>query len=448
MNKKELELILKEGEGYKIEFKETIGGIDKDLVAFANSSGGRVLLGVMDAGEVKGIKITNRLRSQIQDIANNCRPQIKVLFDQSENILIVNVREGTDKPYACSSGFCKRIGPISQKMTRDEIIEFIKSEGKIRFDELPEPKFSYPIDFDKKKLLSFLELAGLTKSVKPETILVNLGAAEKQEGKFYFNNAGVLLFAKEPQKFIPWSVFTVALFKDKNGVDVIDRKEISGNLFEIVEQVMDFVKLYSKVAYRFTGKPQRENIYEYPFEAVREAVINSVIHKYYFERGHNNILRFLPDRIRIENYWQKPQHFKLGRTVFRRNPLLVDLFARIHFGEKLGTGMQRMKDYCKSESAPYPIIEYTDTHFYIVFKQNREYLKMARKEETIILNDRQRKFIEALKKRKSLTRIDYEIITETSKRTAIRDLQDLARKGIIVDISTSTTDPNRRYKLA
>lgn len=59
------------------------------------------------------------------------------------------------------------------------------------------------------------------------------------------------------------------------------------------------------------------------FDAIREAVINSVMHKYYFEHGHNNILRFMPDRIRIENYWQRPSPFVLGRTVFRRNHIII-----------------------------------------------------------------------------------------------------------------------------
>jgi len=191
-------------------------------------------------------------------------------------------------------------------------------------------------------------------------------------------------FAKDPQKFIPWSVFTVALFKDEYGTDIIDRKEITGGLFEIVEEVMKFVKLYSKVAYRFTGMPQRENIYEYPFEALREAVINSVMHKYYFEHGHNNILRFLPNCIKIENYWEKPAHFVLGKTVFRRNHIIADLFARIHFGEKMGTGFERIKKICEKENAPFPEIEFNDNYFYVTFKQSREYLKLTSGEEKYV----------------------------------------------------------------
>jgi ATP-dependent DNA helicase RecG len=162
MDKKDLDIILQEGEGYKIEFKEGLSNLDKEIVAFANSSGGKILLGVTDEGKIKGVSITNELKSRIQDIANNCRPKIKLLFESSNNILIINIREGEDKPYECSSGFYKRIGPNSQKMTRDDIIDFFKSEGKIRFDELIEPKFSYPKDFDKNGFRRFLQLAEIS----------------------------------------------------------------------------------------------------------------------------------------------------------------------------------------------------------------------------------------------------------------------------------------------
>ncbi|HBE44367.1 MAG TPA: hypothetical protein DDW17_02645 [Deltaproteobacteria bacterium] len=442
MDKKELDIILKEGEGYKIEFKEGISGLEKELVAFANASGGRILLGVTDEGKIKGINITNELKSKVQDIANNCKPKVKISVEGFDNVFAINVREGDDKPYECSSGFYKRIGPNSQKMTRDELLTLFKSEGKIRFDELIEPKFKYPKDFDSNKLHKFLVLAGLSKSVKKEAALANLGVAEKQEGELLLSKAGVLFFAKEPQRFTPWSVYTVALFKDKNGVDVIDRKEINGGLFEIVDQVMDFVRLYAKVAYRFTGKPQREEIYEYPFEAIREAVINSVMHKDYFEHGHNNILKFFPDRIQIENIWAKPKKFILGKTVFRRNQLIADLFSRIHFGERLGSGMQRMRDICKAENAPNPKIEFTDTHFYIVFRQSNEYLKMAATEPVRLTQKIPRKYpedltatalniLKLLEQDNALTRSQLAEKLGVSPDTIKKNFEKLKQKGIL-----------------
>jgi ATP-dependent DNA helicase RecG len=322
-------------------------------------------------------------------------------------------------------------------MTRDELLEFFKSEGKIRFDELIEPKFNYPKDFDRNRYQRFLHLAGISKINNTEKLLTSLGVAEKQEKRLYFNNAGVLFFAREPQRYIPWSVYTVALFKDTAGVDIIDRKEIEGSLFEIVEEVMKFIRLYSKVAYRFTGKPQRENVYEYPFDAIREAVINSVMHKYYFEHGHNNILRFLPDKIRIENYWQKPSHFALGKTVFRRNHLIADLFTKIHFGERMGTGFERIGEICQAENAPFPEIEFNENYFYVTFRQSKEYLRLARDEEnvpekvTIKVTDKQTLILEEIRKDRFVTARHLANIVGISERKIKENIKKLKNKGLL-----------------
>src|SRR3989344_6876232 len=131
MDKKELDFILQEGEGLKLEFKESLNNLDKELAAFANSEGGRIFLGVTDSRKIEGMKITNKLKSQIQDIANNCDPKIKVKLESFENILIIHVEEGKDKPYKCKEGFYLRQGPNSQKMKRDEIVDLIKEVGKV-----------------------------------------------------------------------------------------------------------------------------------------------------------------------------------------------------------------------------------------------------------------------------------------------------------------------------
>jgi len=116
VKEEEMQLVLEEGEGYTIEFKESLSNIDKEIVAFANSSGGRIFLGVGDDNEVKGIRITNELKSQIQDRANNCQPPVTVLLEEFGNIRIITVMEGVDKPCKCSAGFYARVGPNSQKL--------------------------------------------------------------------------------------------------------------------------------------------------------------------------------------------------------------------------------------------------------------------------------------------------------------------------------------------
>ena len=377
MNKKEFEFILQEGEGQFIEFKEHFdSSFAKEIVAFANASGGRIFLGVSDNKNIKGIKITNRLKSQIQDAARNCDPSINIKFEEfNKNILIINIKEGQDKPYKCSSGFYLRQGSNSQKMKRDEILDFSISENKIKFDTQINEKFIFKKDFDKEKLEEFLQKAKITKLLPYKKMFQELNITKDSK----FTNAGVLFFAKNPQKFISHSVFTCALFKNNEGTDIIDRKEIKGSIIEIVEEVMKFVEKDTKVAYKFTGKPERENIYEYPLEAIREAVINSVMHRDYFEEGHNNILNIYPDHIKITNAWLKPSWFQIGKDTFRRNKLIADLFLRIRFIEKLGTGFERMKIYCKKVNAPQFKFDINEKFFRVIFYQSNDYLKLVDK---------------------------------------------------------------------
>ena len=157
------------------------------------------------------------------------------------------------------------------------------------------------------------------------------------------------------------------------------------------------------------------------------------MHKYYFERGHNNILRFFPDKIRIENYWQKPANFVLGKTVFRRNHIIADLFARIHFGEKMGTGFARISDACRKENAPFPRIEFNENYFYATFRQSREYLKMTGKEKEIdlLLNERQRRALDYVRKNGKITNREHVKINAVSTETAKRDLSHLVDKGYL-----------------
>ena len=167
MDKEKLKLILEEGEGQFIEFKENSDAknLAKEITAFANSEGGKIFLGISDKGEIKGIEINNQLKSQIQDIASSCDPSVKIKLETLENILIVNVEEGGSKPYQCSQGFYLRTGANSQKLSRDEIIDFSIGEGKIKFDEQINENFRFPKDFNEEKLNQYLKLAGLTKTL-------------------------------------------------------------------------------------------------------------------------------------------------------------------------------------------------------------------------------------------------------------------------------------------
>ena len=131
--------------------------LDREIVAFANSSGGQIYIGITDEGKVRGINITNKLKSQIQDIAKNCDPKLDVSLQEikKEKVLIVEVKESNKKPHRCASGFYIRSGASSQKLNTKEIRNFMEEEGVLRFDSLPCKKFLYKEHFDKEKLFLF-----------------------------------------------------------------------------------------------------------------------------------------------------------------------------------------------------------------------------------------------------------------------------------------------------
>jgi len=130
-----LKIVCAEGEGQKIEFKAKPSHLASEMVAFANASGGSIFVGITDDGQIVGAGVSNRLRSQIQDIANNCDPRIPIRLISHGPVIEIVVPEGKDKPYCCNEGFFLRIGPNSQHLSRDEILRFAIRSNKVRFDE-------------------------------------------------------------------------------------------------------------------------------------------------------------------------------------------------------------------------------------------------------------------------------------------------------------------------
>jgi predicted HTH transcriptional regulator len=248
-----IDFILQEGEGYKIEFKEAIGHIAREMVAFANASGGKIFVGITDTHKIKGIEVNERLKSQIQDIARNCDPSVKILLEtipyKDKKVLLVDVYEGDNRPYSCGEGFFIRNGPITEKLRRDEIVTIFQKEGRIRFDKLVNPKFNFNQDFDIKKLEDFLSRAGIKTNLVAEDILLNLGVAEKQERKLFLNNSGILFFAKDAKEFFESTYVTCARFKGNDRSTVIDRTDIYGSLINQVEESMKFVKRNIRVGF-------------------------------------------------------------------------------------------------------------------------------------------------------------------------------------------------------
>ena len=325
------------GEGQFIEFKESLDkSFAKEIVAFANASGGVVYLGIADTGIFKGLEITNRLKSQIQDIAYNCDPSIMISIIEMSNVLAIEIKEGKNKPYSCSSGFFMRMGANSQKMTRNEILSLAIKSGKVRYDEQICYNFDWK-DFDDEKFSYYLKLAGISYNMPKEDILRNLRVLT-DEG---FTNAGVLYFAKVPYKYVISSKIRCVHFNDDDRVDILDKKEVDRGIIGNIEFAVAYLK--ERVPVRFEIKElRRKEFPEYPFEAYREAIVNSIIHFDYF-LGDTIAIEKLKNSIIINNKGELlfPES-DFGKRSEARNRLLVDLLARTDFMEKAGTGVKRV----------------------------------------------------------------------------------------------------------
>ncbi len=355
-----LKFILEKGEDYKTEFKEKADkNLDREIIAFANSSGGHIYLGVTDEGKIKGINITNRLKSQIQDIANNCDPKVSISFREikNEKILIIEVKDSRDKPYRCSSGFYIRSGSSSQKLTRNEIRNFMEEEGALRFDSLPCKKFLYKKHFDKEKLFYFLDKSKIKYSRRDYLqLLENLEVAERQGSKVIFNNAGALFFSKNLKRIFFQTEIICGLFKGTEKIHVLNNENFNIDLIGNIEGAMEFLWKSLRARHEIVHRTARRiDVLEIPEKALREALINAVIHTNYLEEGTSVTVEVYDNRVEISNFGGLPTGLKMeqfGKKSVRRNPLIADLMARAGYIERMGTGIKKMRDLVKAEGLP------------------------------------------------------------------------------------------------
>lgn len=362
MTPDQVDILLQEGEGTMLEYKESLSAsFARELVALANTLGGKILLGVRDDGSVAGINDSNDLRARIQDIGRNCDPPVQILVEPVGKVMVVTVRESNAKPVQCREGFFWRQGAVTQKLSRDEIRDFFRSEIVIRFDLSINPRFRYPEDFDRDKFTHWLELSGITGRPHTEDVLVNIEAAERSGGRLLFRHAGVLFFAKNVRHFFNQAYITCLLAKGTDKVHVLDRKDFDGGIVADIEEAMRFIERNTRTAYRIE-RLQRENIPEYPMKALREAITNAVMHRDWFVEGANVFVEIYTDRIEVISPGGLPKGMTLadlGRKSIRRNALIADLLHRIDFIEKAGTGIKRMRDEARERGCPDPVYEAT-----------------------------------------------------------------------------------------
>ncbi len=344
MEKREILKLIETGEGLTLEFKESIGSnLGKEICAFANTKGGRIILGVKDNGDVLGINITNSLKSQIQNFARNIDPHFSVETEDVDDLLVIYVSEGERKPYSVNGQFFMRVGANSQQLKRDEIRDFFQKENLVLFDNQPNINFNLSKDFDEHKFKNYLGLAKIKSNTDEKQILKNLFLLDSKCMK----NAGVLFFCYKITKFFISATVSCVLYQGTNKTIILDKKEFDADIVSNYDNAL--VYTISKLNTNYIIGRERKEQLELPEEALREAIINAVVHRDYFSTGHIQIDIFL-DRIEISNPGGLVKGLAekdFGKVSLPRNPLIMDLMLRINKVEKIGSGIGRIKDSMK-----------------------------------------------------------------------------------------------------
>jgi len=371
----ELALILEEGEGYTLEFKQNINtDLSKELVAFANASGGRIFIGVDDHNRIVGCDLPNALFSKIDTMAAACDPPVTIFIEKltDKKLVVIHIPEGANRPHRCSKGFYLRNGASSQKMSTYDITAFIQSEGRVRFDQQLRMDMDWETVLDESRLTHFLSLAAITQRSDTQNLLLNLGAGDVKDGRFYLNQTGILLFTKDPGLRQPFINVVCVLFKGITKAYILDRKELNGNLLENAEEALLFLKKHLQLRWEITkDSVRRREILELPEVALREAVVNAVCHRDYFEQGAQVMVEIFDDRVEIYNPGGLPKGLPekdFGKRSVCRNPNIADLLLRCDYIEKMGSGIERIYEALKKENCPPVKIDYT-TMFSLVFSR-------------------------------------------------------------------------------
>jgi ATP-dependent DNA helicase RecG len=360
-----IKLFIREGEGLTLEFKEKFNSrIDEDLVAFSNTKGGTLLLGVRDNGAIKGERLTNDLKGKINSLARNCKPSISLDITQIGEVVVIEVPEGSGKPYSCRTGYFRRLNGTTQKMSHDEIRILFRESETIPFEEKTTRGISIE-DISKTKVRSFTKEAGIRiGNIPVADFLRSLNVADDSKIK----NAGVLFFAKDVRKHILQAQTTHLAFKGTKKLHIFDRRDIQDDLLTQFNEAVLFIQKHLNIRSEIRGL-NRQDIYEIPLEAIREAVVNALMHRDYSITGTQISIEIYDDRIEITNPGGLPRGLSkkaFGTISVRRNEIISDLFFRLHKVERIGMGIQRMREAMSEGGLKEPEFD-TNGFFRVIF---------------------------------------------------------------------------------
>jgi ATP-dependent DNA helicase RecG len=444
--------LLKRHEGKTLEYKRDLSapeGILKCLIAFANTAGGIVVVGVDDGSKnVRGVPdvlaAEERVANLVSDsIRPRLIPDIEVVPWRNLNVLAVQVYPSNTRPHYLErlgpdDGVFIRVGSTNRKAEALQIEELKRLNRMNSFDEqaIPDLK-SEAIDFRVASEL-FAPYRQLTsQSWKTLRILT------EHEGRQVPTIGGLLLFGKDRFARFPDAWIQAGRFAGTNRMRLLDSAEIRSFLPRAAEEAMAFTHKHLTRESTVEGV-RREDRWSVPLLAIREAVMNAIVHADYAQQGAPIRIALFDDRIEIEN----PGLLPFGLTIEDimqgvsklRNRVIGRVFHELHLIEQWGSGVQRMTAACQEAGLAAPRLEEIGMHFRVTISSTRVRLPDSDGTDKRILalfGDGVARSTAGVAKHVGL-----------SQRATLTRLKAMISRGLLVEIGTGPHDPKRQYMLA
>lgn len=355
MHVSELLEIINNGENYYIEFKEEqikSKDLGEEIVAFANSEGGTIIIGVSDTKEIIGvndIKIEERIMNICRNnVIPNIIPNFEIIEIASKKIVILTIPKGLSKPYyTVDNKYYIRVGTTKRIASREELLRLFEGNGSLHFDISPVPNTSIKdlnLDIIRDYFLKYNTFdLDEEDSKQVERILINADILKPLNNETVCSVGGLLIFGKFPQNIFPQNGVSFAHFKGNDISDeLIDKKVIEGRIQDIAEAVMVSIKNNILVPSRINSL-KREDLEVYPLIVLREAIVNCLVHRNYSIYGSKIRIFMFDDRIEFRSPGRLPntvtiEKMKIGVS-FARNPFLVKYMENMRYIDQLGRGI-------------------------------------------------------------------------------------------------------------
>lgn len=437
----DIDELLERWESEKIEFKEEFSPrIYKEIIAFANSDGGCVFVGINDQGDAVGLKdVDDQLTRITNGIRDNISPDISLcihykLYDPG--VILIDVKEGTHKPYFLTSkgmtpsGVFVRQGSSSAPASNEAIEKMISERSLLSFESMRPA--NQELTFSQAQQV--FEEKGITLD---ESKFVNLGLKDLITGEF--TNTAYLISDQNPYKV------KAAVFKNLLKTEFASSREFTGSVLKQVSDVIEYFNERNDIRTLITGSPSNTKIFNYPPAAIREAIINAIVHRDYSYVG-DTIINMTEECIEVLSVGGLPSTLSYRQMMsgysVPRNPKLADVFHRLQFIEAFGTGIRRIF-LSYGESSKKPEIELFDNGFKIILP-NVNYSAKDNSSD-VKLNPQMQKLYDYLKSNSRISLADTESLLGVKTARVYALTNEMIGMGLI---ESEGRGKNKYYSLS